>query len=197
MVKMNPIKLISLVKFICPVIMERNKKKLLIRAIIAFFIFAFIIIFLKSGKEIFTKTQFIAVVNNQKIERTTYQARKKQLDYFANWLYEHQSTSSAIPADLLDELIEETLTLQFAKEHNLLPSGQEIKEKYQQAVKSIGTEKEYLEKIKTIQGIGKDEVLQKIKLELTKEKIEKFTKIPFDVWIKTEKEKADIKKYYE
>lgn len=137
----------------------------------------------------------VALVGNETIDKKVYEKRKVQLDYFTKWLSDNQSTSSAIPTDLLDKLIEETLTIQFAKENNLLPSSREVAEKYKSAVKSVGLEKEYLEKIKTIQGIGKEDILERIKLELARERVEQLTKLPFNIWIIQEKEKASIIKY--
>lgn len=170
-------------------------KKILFVAIILIAAVIASVFFLLSGQKIKRQIPYVAVVNNQGIAGETYEARKKQLDYFTKWLSDHQTTSSAVPGDLMDALIEETLTLQFAREHQLLPTTREVEEKYQKAVASVGTEKEYLEKIKKIQGASKEDVILRITLEIAKERIEQFTRLPFNAWLARQKEIVKIEKF--
>jgi len=175
---------------------HNSMKKIVINVvIISIALFAAFYFFRSPAQKVPSNKPYVATVNNEPIDKTVYAARAKQLDYFSKWLLENHTTSSAVPNDLVDTLIDETLTLQFAKEHNLLPTQQEVEEKYQKAVASVGTEQEYLAKIQQVQGVGKSNILQRITLEITKEHIEKFTNIPFNVWLAQQKETAKIEKF--
>ena|ERR1035437_5599332 len=147
-----------------------------------------------ASQQKFDTKVYVAIVNNEGIERTTYEQQAQQRSYFADWLKAHNQTSEALQTPVIDELINQTITLQFAKEQNLIPTDAEIAQKYQAAVASVGTETQYLSKMQNLQGIGKEEILERIKLEIIQANIEAKTHQPFAVWLNEEKQRAKIEK---
>ncbi|KKR91785.1 MAG: hypothetical protein A3G66_01000 [Candidatus Levybacteria bacterium RIFCSPLOWO2_12_FULL_39_17] len=149
----------------------------------------------KLENKTFDPRVYIAVVNDEGIKREDYKKRQGQRSYFKKWLIEHNTTSTVLTKSVLETMIEETLSLKFAQENNLIPSQKEVERKYFAAVKSVGTEEQYLTRIKDLQGQNKDNILKQMEFEIIQTKIEKKTKMPYSVWIKEQKIKAEIEKY--
>lgn len=142
----------------------------------------------------FDSAKYVAMVNGQPIERSYYKEQQDSLSHFQKWLKDNKTDSNSLPTDLIQTLIEDELAHQFVEKNNLEPTQLEIDKHYSNAVASVGSEYLYLKKMKTIQDIGKEEILAKMKLEILKTKIEKFTKKPFAVWVKEFEKKSIIEK---
>lgn len=136
----------------------------------------------------------VAKVDGEEISRQDLAARQKEVDYFKKWLDENHTSSNAIPKDVLQTLIDEKVSYDYAEKNTLLPTKDQINETYLKAVASVGTEEQYLKKMSDIQGVGKKEILKRIETELIEEAITKQTHLPFSVWVQQQEKSLKIER---
>ncbi len=136
----------------------------------------------------------IAKVNNECILRSDYQKNLERANRIMRTSESSPSADLNNPDYVLSELVQQELIGKYAKENNISVSQGEINTRYESAYKSVGTEEQYLEKLKNLQGITKENVLELIREDILKEKVQKSLKTPLEVWLKEEVKKSQIQK---
>jgi hypothetical protein len=136
----------------------------------------------------------IAKVNETCILKESYQKMLTRAEQIAKLSPGSATTSGSedTSKQVLDQVIELEIISQYARQNNIEVKDSEVEQKYQLAVKSVGTEGEYLDKLKTLQGIGKDQVLELIRLDILREKVRKSLKTPLESWLLEQKVNSDI-----
>jgi hypothetical protein len=114
-----------------------------------------------------------------------------QHEYFANWLSSHEPQNKTY--DEQKELVDETIITNYAKTHNIVVSDTELQAAYQKAVASVGSEKAYVDKMKAIRGFDKAMILDKLTIDLLKEKIQSKVDMPIAAWLAQKEAGVTIK----
>jgi len=114
----------------------------------------------------------VAEVEGQTITRADYQKEQELWQHFQAWAAAHHETITD-DQDLLEKMIDDALISQYAKNNHIKVSEGELATRYQQAVASVGSEDEYLAKIRKIRNFDKDIILKKLQMEILAEKVEK------------------------
>jgi hypothetical protein len=139
----------------------------------------------------------IARINDICILKETYQKmldRANQISKTSVSRSASPSTSVSTPDQVLDQVIDLELISHYAEQNKIEVKDSEVNDKYQLAVKSVGTEQEYLEKLKTLQGIDKNQVFELIKIDILKDKVRKSLQTPLESWLNQQKHQAKIEK---
>jgi hypothetical protein len=150
-----------------------------------------------------SKPKPVAEVNGVAISREEYDNQLAQAKNLQAWQGQLSAKDGQIspmgtpnkPDDAaMDELINQKLLEQYAATHGISVTQSELEKEFEDAAHSIGTEDKYLEKIKQIYRIDKDQLLVKIRTDLLKEKVQKQTGIPIDNWLLQQRQAANIQK---
>ena len=100
------------------------------------------------------------------------------------YAYSNQSVDSEIlKRDTLDELKMSKKIERYANSNKIKVSDQEINLLYQERVSQNKTEKQLLDKVKTMYGFTKDEYLQVLKNDLLRSKVEQYIDQPLGEWL--------------
>lgn len=134
-----------------------------------------------------------AIVEEQVIKKADYEKERQLWEYFQKWAKEHNEKLTG-DKDILESMIDEILIQQYAQKNNISVSDKEVGERYRSAVASVGTEEQYLAKIKAIRNFDQEIVLNKMQVEILGEKVEKAVGMPLNVWLSQLKKEAKIER---
>jgi parvulin-like peptidyl-prolyl isomerase len=136
----------------------------------------------------------IAQVNNSCITRVEFESafKRQELVFLSD---KQQMDQEGIKQTVIEELVKQRLVNLFAEQNGISITQEIIDERYSKAVASVGTEEQYLEKIKTLQGIDKARVKQIIEEDILKEEVEKKLNMPIKIWLEEQKKQAVIKTF--
>lgn len=106
----------------------------------------------------------------------------------------------ALEQSAIDSLITESLINEYVREKNITVADKEIGERYEGIVagynrnhQMAGTdETAFLEQLKTMYGIDKNDYLKEVKTDILKEKIQAKANMPFARWLENAKGAAAI-----
>ena len=111
----------------------------------------------------------------------------KQHYIFIKWLSVHEPKATGFDPQI--EFTDESIITSYAAKNNISVSDDELQNAYQQALKSVGTEDQYLAKLKEIRGFDKQTILEKMKIDLLKQKVQKATGVPIELWLEEQRQK--------
>ncbi len=168
-------------------------KKIAVITII--FITIIIIIFQKLNSKPDNTIDYVAKIEDLGIKRADYQKDLEYQKHFNEWLNKNSASSSAGRSDVLEEAINQAIIALYAREHNIVVSDQDISGRYNLAVKSVGTEEEYLKKLADIRGWDKNKILDNMKNEILIEKVIQQVQIPLEQFLSQHKLKLKIQRY--
>lgn len=157
------------------------------------FLTAIITVLFFFQKGIPKEEKYVASVEGEGI---TYNELNKFTLQYKNFLaWTNATPSASLEKDILNNLIDQKLIDQYARKNNIYVSDEELNTRYSAAVASLGTENQYLTKIKEIYGIDKTDLLEKIKNEMIREKVQKSMNVSLEDWLKQERINKKVVSY--
>lgn len=169
--------------------MKKQKILILLPFIVAFFIFLYF--FIKNFSIDNPLAPKAATVNGTPITKDELQ---KQISFTKNfYTYSKQNLANypTLEKDQLERLIEDKLVEDYAKNHNIKVSDEEVLALYKQKLVRK-TEEQLLSQLKTMYGMEKADYMDVLRKDLLREKVQKSVKMPLLQWLNEEKKKADI-----
>lgn len=168
-----------------------NKKTLFIFiAVIA--IGAILFFIYKNSGDNHIDSKGIASVNGELIEKKELNKEVERMQKFYSSSKQNIENYPSLEKDMLERLIEQRLIEQYAEKNNLKINEDEVKSYYDNAVQREKSEPNLLEKLSEMYGMGKEEYLEKIRMDILREKVQKNVGKPLSEWLTEEKSKAKI-----
>ena len=171
-----------------------KQKKLILASIVSIVILLFVVAVIYFNRQTEdsnpcdSKTG-VALVNGNCVLKEAFNVNLKRAEMIANNASESAKKSRE---EIIAELVDAEIIDEYAKENNITVSEFELQDKYTKAYQSLGSEEEYLKKIQELQGIGKSEVLELIRQDILKEKVQKSLGTPIENWLAEQRAKSKI-----
>ena len=139
---------------------------------------------------------YIAMVNDQGITREDYQKELEITAHYFTWAQPKSTKPSSLEKDVLENMINFRLVLQYAQKNQITVSQTELLARYKDIVKGSNMSEEvYLIKIKDMYGIDKKTHLEKLFQEILKEKVQKKVGKSLVGWIEEQKSISKIVRF--
>lgn len=133
----------------------------------------------------------VATVNGEAIQEVEVDSELQRMKQFYSSQSQNIEEYSTLEKDTIEKLIERKLLTQYAQSQNISVSDDEIEKRYQ-AVLTIKSEPELLNELQNMYGIGKEEYLDVLYLDILKEKVQEKVGKSYATWIAEERAKADV-----
>jgi len=142
-----------------------------------------------------------ASVNGENITRQAFNSSLQEAQNMHNWQKQPAANINTLQRDILNNLIDGALIKQYASSHSITVSDSEVNNRYIITVGSYNnrdnltssSDNAFLARINQMYGIGKNEYLQTIKMDLLKQKVQASVGEPLVLWLTRQKKSADIK----
>ncbi len=111
--------------------------------------------------------------------------------------------SNIIKQNITNDLINDELISKYAAKHNITVSGSEIDNRYQLNVGVYNSHNNipdasagaFLVQIDKLYGMGKDEYIENLRMDILKEKVQESVGIPLTIWLNEIRKTASIENY--
>lgn len=149
----------------------------------------------KRGSEV----NLVATVNKEGIKKDAFETKVEEAKTYFNWAKQDPSALSSLEKDTMENLIEETLIRNFAKENKITVMEGEISDRFQTVLEGFNRrenatgEEKFLAKIKEMYGLDKSGYMKQVEMDILKEKVQSKVGMPLASWLAKQKESSDIK----
>lgn len=156
-----------------------------------FVVLVIIVIVLVVTKNPEIESEAVVSVNGETVSQSDVDQELTRLKQFYASQNQKIQQSETLEADTIEKLIEKKLLTQYANDQNITVSDDEIEKRYRDVLK-LKSEKELLDELENMYGIGKEEYFEVLYLDILREKVQEKADKPYAEWVKEKKQKSII-----
>ena len=166
-----------------------NKKIILLLSVIFIVVIsALFVMFTNLSKNQSNQTAAPTVIT---IKNSELDAQVKRMETFYKFSNQDLKNYPTLQKDQLEILIENKIIENYASLHNITVSDSEVSGLYKQKIAKNG-EEALLNQLNQMYGMGKQDYLEVLRMDLLKEKVQTAVKMPLADWLKIQKENIKI-----
>jgi hypothetical protein len=140
---------------------------------------------------VFGQTDYAAQVNGETITKAALDQQVAHRQQFYSAKHQDLQNYPSLRQDVLQNLIDQKLVEQYAAQHAIVVSDQQVAKRYQQIIANK-KEDEFLQQIESLYHLTKSEYVANVRLDLLKEAIQQQVGQPYAQWIEQRRQSSRI-----